>query len=107
MGLALGRVREQPREAAHSNNSARARAQARALARVLALALALDRQAQGPDRPGPAWTMLPGAKAPRVKPRYRFGPQRRWGGVGWRRKMLGVLGCFACLWLLEARRATW
>ena len=62
--LAWALARGLAREELHSKSSEGEQEQALALA----LALALDRPAQGPDRPGPAWTAPPAAKAPRAEP---------------------------------------
>ena len=78
--------------APHSRSSERALAQGRAQGWVQAPAP--GRQAQGPDRPGPA---LPVATAPRAEPWDRFGPRRRWARGGLQREMLGMLACFACV----------
>jgi hypothetical protein len=91
---------ERAMEALRSKNSEGALALGLALG--LRRAPALDRQAQGPDRPGLASTALPVAKAPRAE---QFGPRRPWVREGWRGELLGTLACFACVWLLEARRA--
>lgn len=60
--MARALVPERPLVALRSKNSEGA------LELELERALALDRQAQGPDRPGLPWTALPLAKAPRAEP---------------------------------------
>jgi hypothetical protein len=100
-GLALVQAPEAPR----SNSSAPARARAwdrPALARAPELVPVRDKpvRAPEPDRPALAATEA------QAEPWGRFGPRRRVARRGLRGGMLGTLAFFACVWLLEARRAT-